>query len=261
MKLSLAILAAWASIGRMADASASLPQIQLAAATESKALTISVPRASAAALLPEGLELALTPEGDGYPAMILFQRNHELRTVGSPLPAFADYDEVIAAVGGVRFIGGTRTYWYFHKLYLSSLGPTVLGYYLGFPKHLGQFAFGFARGFFQSFDLFGRALAVARIEAPVSYNQNSFTSNYERVKQALGQPVIANGYGPFVCSQFNFDFNSAQAYPVSADLTVRPGLAGPIAGRYQVPSLADSPIGGVSITASWTLDGPLPCAL
>lgn len=233
-----------------------LPKINLIGVCESKVMSVFMETGKIKKMLPRSLELVSDP---AFPpgmhlVTIMFQVTSDLHLTG--FPSFPEYHEVLFGINNVRQKGRTTVYSYFKKLYLDSWGPTVLGYYLGFPKHPG--VFDFTADTYKATDSMGRPLASMTFVRKTNFNVESFQQNLEFVKSVLRRPVIADGYGPLVCSQFQFNFDSAEIYPIESTWKIESALVG-VAGQFQVPSLDLSPAGGVSIKASWNLKGPIPC--
>jgi hypothetical protein len=235
------------------------PSVTLGGTIDARVMMTFVPDASAQALLPSQLELvpdATSPQGL-HPIMLMFQDTIDLHMVGSPLPPFKTYHEIVLIVTGVRMKGGKTVYSFFDKLYLDSLAPTVLGYYFAYPKRLGTFDFD--TDSYSASTEGGNLAAQMTFHPKQKYSSSAFSQNYEVLKESLSGPVIANGYGALVCSRFTFDFDSAVSSPIEGHLEITQALRPSIAGSYSVPGMDESPAGGASLKVSWTLEGPMTC--
>ncbi|MES2857088.1 MAG: hypothetical protein V4692_14565 [Bdellovibrionota bacterium] len=249
------------SITELAAYTAGLPKITLSGTCDNQVSTIFVDEVQAREMLPSTLELVSEPyfPAGQHPLQIMFQVTSDLKLVGSPFPKFPAYNEVILAVRNVRVKGGKgKIYDYYKKLYLDSILPVVLGYYVGFPKHFGQFDRG--ETFFTARSTSGKPVANVKFEKKTEYDREAFAKNFELLRQTTPvQEVIADGYGKLVCSKFTFDWATATAYPIDATWDVFDKLHSSASGTYQMPGFDQTPFGGLGLKASWTLVGPLPC--
>ena len=142
---------------------------------------------------------------------------------------------------------------------MDSVGPTVLGYYYGYPKHLGKFKY--TTNSERAWNLEGQPVSSIVFNPIQAADADEAPKNYEFFKQVLINPVIANGYGPLLCSRAQFNFEQAEAHPLSATVELYSALRPSLAGKYEMPGL-DSPIeGALSFKASALLFGPIDCNL
>jgi hypothetical protein len=257
--LAIATVAAWHTAASELRFEFTPPMVTLTGTTDSKAAIILLPTEQVSELLPAELELvsdAAYPV-DRHPILLMFNVVSDLRLAEGIFPAFKPYHEVILAVTNVRIKGKKQIYTFFNKLYLDSLGPTILGYYYGFPKHLGTFYFEDGANAGQSID--GKRVARMDFMRSETYDNGQFQKNYELFKHMMDMPVVADGYGPLICSEAIFDYENAVAYPIDATVQLDPELRSPVAGTYRVVGIDQTAAGAISFKASAILRGPIPC--
>ncbi|MBI4040855.1 MAG: hypothetical protein HY390_03190 [Deltaproteobacteria bacterium] len=223
--------------------------------------SVFLPKETVQGLLPDGLELAvppLTPAGL-HPVTFLFESLYDF-SFHSPLHDFVlipHYEEVILAIGYVKKIGEPKVYVIFPKIYLNSIRATAAGFFYGFKKQLAHIE--------DEGDLFyvgnswGQPLMEAEFSEVPSYDEVQFEQNFLNLKKMLLLPVIGVQAGQFICSQFEWDFEHAERYPVETDWQIFGAYRPYLEGSYFSEGLHKNPWGSVFMNIRAWLSPPKAC--
>jgi len=233
------------------------------AETTGPSVTLPVPTAAVAAMLPPGLALVeqtVTPPGT-HPVILLFAEQRDVRMNLLPF-GWKSYLEFICAVPWVRHktpkSSGFPPLIWPQKLYLDFAPPIALGVHaFGFPKQKAAITF-------DDVSYVIRDLATGAEIIACSYERTGpegriddfpmfgpVRPGYEMVM------VTPNRLLGWQYSVYDFSLESAQVAPLRMQIRIGANEFGLPPGLHHVPALTESSLGGFFIRADGTINNPM----
>lgn len=214
-------------------------------------------------LLPEGLELAErsdVPAGTHLMSFLIADQSLDYLIVNST-PLTVSPGEVshrFQISFKVRRIGETQQFSFHTRSLLDSDVERYLSRAYGVSNRRGVFNANTANiGTVKS--RYGEEL-VSVIVAPVAvYDASTFSNHLDQMKGSLGGKAISKMNGQWICTESEYDFNGSVAHPVTSQWKISSNLDSQLAGSFNAVGIDSNLLGGFSMLAKRTRQGPVPC--
>lgn len=217
-------------------------------------------------MLPEALELApqnLTPAGE-HPVTLMF--GHQMNVHAEHLKIFdLDYLEAAVSVSYVRWAepgaGYRGPFLFSPRIFPNETLPILLGFFYGLAKQKASIGMDETHYIVDAHDS-NDLLVSGDFVLKSDFAPASSYPLFKGIPSLMQQPIIGQTeLGPFVCSQFDWNFDQAQIRAIEAEVHIAqaftPGL--PV-GRFPRPSIETDPLGAFQLKTQWTLSRPMECA-
>jgi len=233
------------------------------AETTGPSVTLPIPTASVAAMLPPGLALAeqgVTPPGT-HPVILLFGEQRDVRVNLLPF-GWKSYLEFICAVPWVRHttpdLAGFPPMIWPQKLYLDLSPPIALGVHaFGFHKQKASISFGDDSYVIRNPATDAEIISCSYERTGPEGRVHDF-ARFAPVRPGYEIVMVApNRLLGWQYSVYDFSLESARVAPVRMDIRIGVNDFGLPPGQHRVPSLADAALGGFFLRADGTINNPM----
>ncbi|PRY26119.1 acetoacetate decarboxylase [Aliiruegeria haliotis] len=232
------------------------------AQTTGPIVTLPFPRATVAAMLPEGLELdAQDVTGpEEHPVILLFGRQRNVRP--NLMPFGWNYCEFICAVPWVRHtdpsLQDLPPLLTPIQLYLDALPPILLGRYgYGYPKTRAAIHADLTSYIIRDERSGEELISCQFVETGAKVPYHS-VANLAAVRPGYEMAMVTrNRVGQWQYSIYDLSLGQAMAQPLKMEIRVSSPALGLPVGDIVPPDITGSPFGGVFLTADATINNPL----